>query len=231
MTKQKKSTAKAPPLDTKEALVSSEKPVATSADPSSEVHARDEQNRRVVIFASILLVLLAVPVFLPVEGNRSLWGMTRYDSTGKVLIGAIFGWPVCLGVLGISRGLRKNVPGKILIGIATGFAAVQTLAGLALVAMLLAYERHAIKSPLVWFGAACTVAAVGIVVRSFFRTGWLRWQHIMAPIGLLAAMIVLCIAGLAPNAIERASDGGWGFLFATAALVPFIGRTIVSRRD
>ena len=96
--------------------------------------------------------------------------------------------------------------------------------------MLLAFERHAAESPFVWLGAASTVAAVGMVVRSFFRRGWQRWQHLMAPIALLALMIVLMIAGIERRAVEQVVQGGWGFLFATAALVPFAGRTILSRR-
>ncbi len=215
---------------TKEALVSVEKPVVTGTGPSIDINGPDDQNRRVVIFASILLIALATPVFLPVQGERSLWQMMRYDSTGRVLIGAILGWPVCLGVIGILRGLRKNVPGRALIAIATTITAIQSLAGLALVVMLLAFERRAVDSPFVWLGAASTVAAVGLVVRSFFRTEWQRWQHLMAPIALLAMMIVFMIAGVERNTIERVSEGGWGFLFATAALVPFAGRTFLLRR-
>ncbi len=227
MTKEKKTSKTA----SEKTSVSSEKPMPAPATPSNDANAADERNRRVVIFASILLILLAAPVFLPVQDDRSLWRMTRHDSTGKFLIGAILGWPVCLGIIGMIRGLRKSVPGKVLIGIATGLTAFQTLAGLALIAMLLAFERHAAESPFVWLGAASSIAAIAVVVRSFFRSNWLRWQHLMAPIALLALMIVLCIAGLEPNAIERVSDGGWGFLFATVALLPFVIRTLGSRRN
>jgi hypothetical protein len=206
-------------------------PNVETKDLASDAQVREDQDRRAIIFASLFLLLLVGPVFLPVEGDRSLWRMTRHDSTGRVLIGAILGLPIFLGIMGIVRGLRRSVPGKTLIGIATVLTAIQTLAGLALVVMLLLFERRATESPFIWLGTVSVLVAVGVIVRSFFRTGWQRWQHLMAPMGLLALMIVLTLAGVERNSIDRVSLGGWVFLFATAALVPFVGMTLVSRRN
>lgn len=221
MTKAKKTAA--------ETSVSPEKPMPAPTPSSNATDIRDDQDRRVVIFASMLLILFAIPIFGAVQDGRSLWRMTRYDSTGRFLILAILGWPISLGFIGIVRGLRKKLPGKILIGVATAFTAIQTLAGLALCAMLLAFERHAIESPFVWLAAASSVTAIAVIVRSFFRNGWQRWQHIMVPIALLALMIFLSIVGIERNALERVAEGGWGFLFTTAALLPFVIRTLVPR--
>jgi hypothetical protein len=231
MTKEKEIAVAVPQTDKKDTLVSSEKSMNVPTDSSRGANVRDDKDRRVIIFASILLIALAMPVFLPVQGERSLWQMTRYDSMGRVLICAILGWPVCLGLIGIVQGLRKNAPEKALLVIATTLTAIQTLAGVALTAMCLAFERRAAESPFVWLAAASTVLAVGTVVRSFFCTGWQRLQHLMVPIALLALLIVLLIAGIERSAVERVSDGGWAFLFATAALVPFVARTLASRRN
>ncbi|HRI71885.1 MAG TPA: hypothetical protein PK156_46955 [Polyangium sp.] len=195
------------------------------------VDEQEEGHRRAVIFASFLLIALAAPVFAPVDGERSLWRMTRHDDTGRFLLGIVFGWPICLGILGIVRGFRRRLPGKTMMGIATTLTSIQTLGGLALIGMLLAFGHREKESPLVWLGAATAIAAVIAIVRSFVRTGWHRWQHLMAPLALLALMIVLVLAGTERRAVEHVSGGGWIFLFATAALFPFAGATLVARKS
>jgi hypothetical protein len=183
-----------------------------------------------IIFASVLFLLLIAPVFLPVEGNRSLWRATRYDSTGRVILAGMFGWPVCLGVLGLVRGLKRNVPGKVLIGVGTTLTSLQTLAGAALMFMILGSEYSESRSPLVWLGAAVLLVAMGTIVRSFFRTGWQRFQDVMAAFALLVVMIVLAFAGTEARTVARVAVGGWLFLFASAALLPFAVVTLASRK-
>jgi len=196
-----------------------------------QMDGRDDQDRRVIIFASVLVVLLAAPVFLPVEDDRSLWRLTRHDDTGKAILVAIFGWPVCLGILGLIRALQKKAPGKVLLGIATVYTSLQILAATALMAMILWFGQRDERSLVVGLAAIAPLMAIGLVVRSFYRTGWQKWQHIMAPIALLALMIILCMVGIERRSLEHTSQGGWVFLFATAALVPFIGTTLVSKRQ
>lgn len=226
MTKKKKMTADEPKVDeTNVEAVAKEKPLEKVED------LLDEQDRRVVIVASVFLVLLVAPVFLPVQSERSLWRMTRHDDTGRAILGAIMGWPALLGVFGLIRGWRKRLPGKVLVGFATTFASLQTLAGLALMAMLLWFGRGDERSWPVFLAALFPLLGAGLVVRSFSRTGWQRWQHLMAPIALLAAMIVMCLFGAEPNAINRAEQGGWVFLFATAALLPFVGTVVRSKKS
>ena len=198
---------------------------------ATPVDEQEEGHRRAVIFASIWLIVLAAPVFMAVDGERSLWRMTRHDDTGRFLLGIIFGWPVCLGIIGLVRGLRRRLPGKVMMGMATTLTSIQTLGGLALVAMMLAFGYREKESPLVWLGAATAIAAVITIVRSFVRTGWHRWQHLMAPLALLALMVVLVMAGTERRAVEHVSGGGWMFLFATAALFPFAGMTLTSKRS
>lgn len=230
MTKEQEPVADAAHEETKEAAVSSEKQENASAETANPVDLRDEQDRRVIIFASLLLLLLVAPMFLPVERDRSLWRMTRYDSTGRFILLGIFGWPVFSSIAAFIRGLQKKVPGKVFLGVATTLTSLQTLAGTALVTMVLLFGRGNERSFPVWLGAIAALLAIGMVVRSFFRTSWQRWQHLIAALALLAVMVVLILAGVEGGRIDRTSSGGWVFLFGTAALVPFIGTTVVSRR-
>ena len=218
MTKEKE-PADAPKGEAKEAVVSAEK----------QIDVRDEQDRRVIIFASVLILLLTAPVFLSVQDDRSFWRMTRHDDTGRAILIAIFGWPFCVGILGMMRGLQKKAPGKVILGIATVYTSLQTLAGAALITMILLFGQRDERSLPVWLSAVAPLMAIGLVVRSFYRKGWQRWQHLMAPLALLALMIVVCLAGVERRSVEHVSQGGWVFLFATAALVPFIGTTVVSK--
>lgn len=207
-----------------------DKAIAAPPDTTEPVDIQDEQDRRVIVFASILFVLLAGPVVLPMEGERSLWRMTRHDDTGRAILLAIFTWPVFLGITSFVRGLRRRVPGKVLMGIATTFTSLQILAGIALVSMVLAFERKAVMSLPVWLGAFATLMTVFFLIRSFFYDGWARWQQIMVPLALLAVTVVLLMAGLEPRALERTALGGRVFLFAAAALLPFIGTTLALKK-
>jgi hypothetical protein len=217
--------------DAKDKLVSSEKPIAAPKDAALDANSRDEQDRRTILFASVVFVFLAAPVFLAMEGDRSFWRLTRHDTTAQAILVVVFGWPVCLGIVGFLRAWRRKVPGKGLIGVATAFTTIQTLAAAVLFGMLMWEGHRESRSPLVWLGAVAAALAIAMVVRSFFRTGWQRWQSIMAPIALLAVMIVLILAGVDHNAMEHVAQGSWVFLFATAALIPFIGTTLFARQS
>lgn len=207
-----------------------DKPVDMQSTAAGDIDLRSEQARRVIIFASALLVLLAAPVFLPVEGERSFWYMARHDATGRVILVGIFGWPVCLGSFGIVRGLKRTVPGKVLIGIGTAVTSMQALGTAALVAMIMRLEYRDARAAYIWAGVAALTLALGAIARSFFLSGWQRFQHIMATMALLAMTIVLELAATEPRAIARVAIGGWLFFFATAALVPFAAITLTSRR-
>lgn len=207
---------------------------AKSADSNGTTAAadiRDEQDRRLVIWASILLLLSAAPIFLPTEGKRSLWYMTRHDSTGKVILLVTFGGPVFLGIMGLWRGLRRDIPKKALLAFSSILTCLFNLAAVALMSMILIYERRAAESPLIWLGALASLLGTFMFVRSFFRQNWQRYQHLLAAFAFLAMMIILAIAGSEPNALNRMGQGGWIFFFVTAALAPFAGSTLFSRRS
>jgi len=193
-------------------------------------YARDEQDRRTVILGSILLILLGAPVFLPTEGERSLWRMTRHDSTGRVIIVLMFGIPVLLGIVGALRGFRRSVPKGVFLVFSSVMTCLFTLAGVAMMSMLLIYERRAVESPLIWLGALASLSATLTFVRSFFRQRWQKYQHLVAAFGFLTLMMILAIGGAEPRAMARIEDGGWVFLFATAALFPLAMSTLLSRR-
>ncbi len=203
---------------------------AEQSPASSALELRQEQDRRMIIFASVLFLLLVAPLFLPIEGSRSVWHATRYHSTDRVIWVGLFGWPVCLGALGLVRGLKREVPGKVLIGVGTILTSVQTLASAALLYMILGSESSASRSPHVWLGAAALLVAMVTIVRSFFRTGWQRFQDIMAAFSLLVVMVMLAFVGTEPYAIEQVAVGGWLFVFASAALLPFAIVTLASRK-
>ncbi|MBK9259560.1 MAG: hypothetical protein IPM54_06940 [Polyangiaceae bacterium] len=206
-----------------------DKPVDKQSTAAGDIDLRSEQDRRVIIFASALLMLLAAPVFLPVERDHSFWYMARHDATGRVMLIGIFGWPVCLGLFGIVRGLKRAVPGKILIGTSTAITLIQALGTGALVAMILKSEYRDAHAVYVWAGVAALTLALGAIARSFFVSGWRRFQHILATMALLAMTIVLELAATEPRAFVRVAMGGWLFFFATAALVPFAAITLTSR--
>lgn len=218
--------------DSEEAAKASEKD--KPVDSKTELSAgdlRDEQDRRTVIWASILLILSAAPMFLPTERDRSLWRMTRHDSTGRVILLLMFGGPVFLGLMGLVRGVRRHAPQKVLMIFSSVMTCLFTLAAVAMMSMILIYERRAMESPLIWLGALASLLGTFMFVRSFFRHRWQRYQHLLAVFGLLALMIILAMVGAEPNALNRIEEGGWVFFFVTAALTPFVGSTLFSRRS
>lgn len=192
-------------------------------DSPSMVDVRDEQDRRTVVFAAPFFLMLAAPIFLAMENERSLWRMTRHDSIGRLLVLVIMAWPICLGLLGLSRGLRRREPGKWLLRLGTGLTLLYTLAGTALVIMIFLFERRAVESPIAWAAALFAIIAVAGVVRSFFQSGWRRWQFVGVPIALHATVLIMLFAGVEPNAIERIDDGGWVYMFGAGGLLPFVG--------
>jgi hypothetical protein len=215
-----------------ESAKSSEKDNGANANSAMTAeYARDEQDRRMVIWGSLLLFLLGAPVFLPTDGARSLWRMTRYDSTGRVILVLIFGGPVFLAIVGLLRGLRRHAPGKPLAILSSIMTCLYTLAAAAMISMILIYERRAIESPLIWLGAFASLAAIISLVRSFFAQRWRRYQHLLAAFGFLSIMIVLAIGGAEPRALVRMQEGGWIFVFAATALFPFSVSTLFGQRQ
>lgn len=200
-----------------------EKSEGGKEDSPAMVDVRDEQARRTVVVSAPFFLILAAPIFLAMENERSLWRMTRHDSIGRVLVLAVLAWPICLGLLGLSRGLRRLEPGKWLMRLGTGVTSLYTLAGTALVSMIFLFEHRAVESPLAWGAVLLAIIAAGSLVRSFFYTGWRRWQFVAAPIALHAAVLVMLFAAVEPRAIERADEGGWLFLFGAGGLLPFVG--------
>ncbi len=192
-------------------------------DPATAEQVRDEQDRRAIMFAAPFFLMLAAPMFMATEDGRSMWRMTRHEPGARALLSLIFAGPVCLGLLGLWRGLRRRVPERGLAIFGTVISSLYTLAGTAIVIIIFMFERRATESPWIWLSALMTTLCVGSVVRSFFHSGWRRWQLIASPIALLAVMLVLLFAAAEPRAIERADQGGWVFLFAAAGLVPFVG--------
>lgn len=231
MTQDKADVEKDDDKSTKNVKVSPEKQDGATPDPIAVEALRDEQDRRAIVFAAPFFLMFAAPMFLDMDGDRSFWRMTRHEPGARVLLLALFSWPVCLGLLAFWRGIRRRLPGKGLTGLASTMTSLYTLAGAALTVLVLVFERRSEQSPLVWVAVVVASLAVGSVVRSFFHTGWRRWQFLMAPMVLLATMIVLLIAVAEPRSIERAEQGGWVFLFGTAALLPFVGTTWLRKQD
>lgn len=231
-TENKKATSEESPSNSGESVNSSGKDaVADSKLAPSGADVRDDQDRRTVIWAGILLILSAAPLFLPTERDRSLWYMTRHDSTGRAIVLLMFGGPVFLGIMGLWRGLRRNIPKKALLVFSSILTCLFNLAAVALMSMLLIYERRAAESPLIWLGALASLLGTFMFVRSFFRQNWQRYQHLLAAFAFLAMMIILAIAGSEPNALNRMGQGAWFFFFVAAALAPFAGSTLFSRRS
>jgi hypothetical protein len=230
MTKEQEPVVDAAKSESKEALVSSEKPAIAPAAAVGLTDALDEQERRLIIFGSVFLVLLAAPLVLPAERGESLWYNARYDEVEQAICVGIFGWPIFLGITSFWRGIRRKVPGKILVGMATLFTSLQVLATAALLAYVFSRGGRDAKTPYMWIGAVMTASSIAVVIRSFYRTGWQRWQHIMAALALLAVTIVLFLAGITRGRVSDVPSGTWVFLFAAAALVPFIRATVMSRK-
>lgn len=231
MTQEKADVEKDDNKGAKNVKVLPEKQNAATPDPVAIEALRDEQDRRAIVFAAPFFLMLAAPMFLDMEGDRSIWRMTRHETGARVFFLALFAWPVCLGLLAFWRGIRRRLPGKGLTGLATTMTSLYTFAGAAFTVLVFVLERRFEQSPLVWLAAVIVTLAVGSVVRSFFHSGWRRLQFLMAPMVLLATMIVLLIAVSNPRTIERAEQGGWVFLFGTAALLPFVATTWLRKHD
>lgn len=230
MTTENEAKAEDSMSDPGESAKPSDKKSADSTIAAAAVDVRDDQDRRTVIWAAIMLILLAAPMFLPAERDRSLWRMTRHDSTGRVIVLLMFGGPVFLGIMGLLRGLRRNVPKRAFLAFSSVLTCLFNLAAVAMMSMILIYERDAMESPLIWLGALSSLIGTFLFVRSFFRQKWQRYQHLLAAFAFMALMIVLTIAGAEPNALNRIEQGGWVFFFATAALAPFAFSTLLSKR-
>jgi len=214
-----------------EAAETKEKALAREAAPYD---INEERHRLVAIEASVPLVLLASPLFLPFDGNKSLLSqMLRYPEVLVVALGIGF-WPIFLGIVGAIRGRKREAPGKLLFGVPAVVLALISLVatgitGTVLVVELASERYHRFEPIVVPFFLLCALALF-VAVRAFWRKGFRRFNHLVACAWLLATAMVLGLFVSDSSMFSPPVAGEWVFLFAIAALAPLLTFAFAPRR-
>jgi hypothetical protein len=97
-------------------------------------------------------------------------------------------------------------------------------------ALLLISERHARREPLAWCVVVVAACALVVLVRGFFKTGWRRFNHVVAGLWLLAFMTLILALEASGGLFNPPVLGEWVYLFAIAALAPLVAFAFAPRR-
>ncbi|MFT3772948.1 MAG: DUF2330 domain-containing protein [Minicystis sp.] len=191
-------------------------------DPEMDAAVREDGYRLAALGASVPLMLLIAPVFLPYVSGRSLLGEARHDPGAAVILLGIFFWPLFVGTLGLLRGLARRAPGKAAFAVPAVlhlFAA----AGLAFaLCVAVSSKVKAQEEPVAWLALFLSFAALYVIIRGFRRAGWERWAQIVAGVWMLHAVGTLVIAADGHGMFDPPELGAFLVLFALSAGTPAV---------
>jgi len=201
--------------------------VAFDVDPAAGA-AREERCRLATLAASGPLILLLSPLVLPFAGDRSLLHDTRHDTSARLILIAVYVWPLLVGVVGLRGALARRAPPTF------AFAAPAVVHALAAGATLLSVIASMTKAytsgePLAWALLGLSATALYLLLRGFRRRGFHRWAQLVAGVWIghaAFALMMVVDGGLA----AAPALGTWLLLFAAAAAAPGVAWALVPAR-
>jgi hypothetical protein len=201
----------------------------SKADTKAPLDLSEERHRLLAMAAGVPLVLLASPLVLPFGGDHPLLYEARRDPPViAVLLGLAF-LPIFVGIAGIVRGRKREAPGRFLFGVPGVVCTLMALGLTGMMLLVLLSDSYVRRENLGWITLAMSAAALAVLARGFFRTGWRRFNHVIAGIWLLSAIsVVLGFASSSP-VFDPPVLGEWVFLFAIATLSPLLAYAFFSR--
>ncbi|TKC95266.1 hypothetical protein [Polyangium fumosum] len=190
----------------------------------------EERHRLVAMAAGVPLFLLCAPIVLPFGGPQSLLEAADGATAPVVLLACLAFAPLVAGVVGLVQGTRRAAPGPWLFGVPAVASTLVALGMILVVTLLLLIEPTSRYQPFVWVGLGVALAALGCLVRGFFRKGFRRFSHVVGGIWLCGLVLGISLR-FSPKPFFTAPSWGEGFFFfGLAALAPLVGFAFAPRR-
>jgi hypothetical protein len=203
-------------------------PIAPTA--ASPAEPSEEHHRLAVLAASGPLLLLLAPLLLPLDDRGPMYTSARHEPGVFAILAFFFFWPLFVGAVGLRGALTRRAPGRA----AYALPAVVQMLGMLGLALLIAQElsRPWRSRTQPGFVAALVLSVVTLLVllRGFWRTGWVRYAQVVAGMWLVFLTGVLLTSTDSRDLFDPPESGGWVLLFALSAAAPAVGWILTRRR-
>lgn len=181
---------------------------------------REERYRLAAVAASVPLMLLTSPLFLPVFDNKSFLDQARREPSALAVVSFLFFWPLLVGALGLRAGIVRRAPGKVAFAVPAALYMLGALATHVVLFGIMCGRSHARQETVASVVAICSLLVVYILGRGFRRTGWERWGQLVAGAWMLCALWSTLIAAERRGPFDGPELGAWMWLFALSAATP-----------
>ncbi len=191
----------------------------------------EARHRWVAVIAGLPVVYLCSPLVLQTQGNRSLLEQSWRETWAFASLMGVMIWPILVGFTAFVRAIKGVAPGKYFFwvpGVALGLMSF-AVSGLLIVAVI--KNGGVGGEPVIWMVLAASLGAVFTTVRGFFRSGFRRFNHLLAAIWFLSMAAMFAIWSASPSLFRTPSAGMWLYCFANTMLLPLFAYAFLPRKN